>query len=103
MLDLKSVCTGRGKRSRVKGVGTDKAAWTAGEINPKDSAAIRERFGEGSFGIWVTPSWVGWSHLGGPSEASVWDNLKGPSGSVLDAPIGVSTEAGGIYLSSRKE
>lgn len=92
-----------GKRSRVKGVETDKAAWTAAEINPKDSAAIRERFGEASFGIWVTLSWVGFSHFGGPSEASVWDNLEGPSGSVLDAPIGVSTEAGEICLSSREE
>jgi hypothetical protein len=91
------------ERSRVKGVGTREAAWASGPDNPKGSAAIGERFGEASFGIWVTASSMGWSHLGGPSEASVWDNLEGSSSSVLDAPIGVSTEAGGIYVSSRQE
>ena len=72
-------------------------------LTPKIQQQLEKDLEKVSFGIWVTPSWVGWSHLGGPSEASVWDNLEGPSGSVLDAPIGVSTEAGGIYLSSRKE
>ena len=91
------------ERSGIKGPGTREAAWASAAVNPKSSAAIGERFREASFGIWVTASPVGWPHFGGSSEASVWDNLEGPPGSVLDAPIGVSTEAGGIYLSSRKE
>jgi hypothetical protein len=92
-----------GERSRVKGLGTREAAWASTAVKPKSSAAIRGRFREASFGIWVTASSMGWSHLGGPSEASVWDNLESSSSSVLDAPIGVSTEAGGIYVSSRQE
>jgi hypothetical protein len=91
------------ERSRVKGLGTREAAWASAAINPKSSAAIRGGFREASFGIWVTASSMGWSHLSGPSEASVWDNLESSSSSVLDAPIGVSTEAGGIYVSSRQE
>ena len=92
-----------GERSRVKGLGAREATWASGPDKPKSSAAIGEGFGEGSFGIWVTASSMGWSHLGGPSEASVWDNLESSSSSVLDAPIGVLTEAGGIYVSSRQE
>jgi hypothetical protein len=91
------------EQSRVKGLGTREAAWASTAVNPKSSAAIRGGFREASFGIWVTASSMGWSHLGGPSEASVWDNLESSSSSVLDAPIGVSTEAGGIYVSSRQE
>jgi len=92
----------RSERSRVKGLGTCEAAWASGAVNPESSAAIRGRFREASFGIWVTASSMGWSHLGGPSEASVWDKLKGSPSSVLDASIGVSTETGGIYVSSRQ-
>jgi hypothetical protein len=92
-----------GERSRVKGFDTREAAWASAAVNPKSSAAIRGRFREASFGIRVTTSSMGWSHFGGPSEASVWDNLESSSSSVLDAPIGVSTEAGGIYVSSREE
>ena len=91
------------ERSRVKGLGTREAAWASTAVKPKSSAAIRGRFREASFGIWVTASSMGWSHLGGPSEASVWNNLESSPSSVLDAPIGVSTEAGGIYVSSREE
>jgi hypothetical protein len=91
------------ERSGVKGLGTRKAAWASAAVNFKSSAAIRGGFREASFGIWVTTSSMGWSHLGGPSEASVWDNLESSPGSVLDASIGVSTEAGGIYVSSRQE
>ncbi len=92
-----------GERSRVKGLGPREAAWASAAVKPKGSAAIRGRFREASFGIRVTASSMGWSHLGGSSEASVWDNLESSPGSVLDAPIGVSTEAGGIYVSSRQE
>ena len=91
------------ERSRVKGLGAREAAWAPAAVKPKSSAAIRGRFREASLGIWVTASSMGWSHLGGPSEASVWDNLESSPSSVLDAPIGVSTEAGGIYVSSRQE
>jgi hypothetical protein len=91
------------ERSRVKGLGTREAAWASAAVNPKSSAAIRGGFREASFGIWITASSMGWSHLSGPSEASVWDNLESSPSSVLDAPIGVSTEAGGIYVSSRQE
>jgi hypothetical protein len=92
-----------GERSRVKGLGTGKAAWASAAFNPKSSAAIGGGFREASFGIWVAASSMGRSHLSGASEASVWDNLEGASSSVLDAPIGVPTEAGGIYVSSREE
>ena len=88
------------ERSRVKGLGTPEAAWASAAVNLKSSAAIRGGFREASFGIRVTASSMGWSHLGGPPEASVWDNLKSSPSSVLDASIGVSTEAGGIYVSS---
>jgi hypothetical protein len=91
------------ERSRVKGFGTDETAWTSAAVNFKSSAAIRGGFREASFGIRVTAPSMGWSDLGGPSEASVWDNLESSPGSVLDASIGVSTEAGGIYVSSREE
>ena len=91
------------ERSRVKGLGTREAAWASAAVDPKSSAAIRGGFREASFGIGVTASSMGWSHLGGSSEASVWNNLESSPGSVLDAPIGVSTEAGGIYVSSRQE
>jgi hypothetical protein len=91
------------ERSGVKGLGTREAAWASAAVNFKSSAAIRGGFREASFGIRVTASSMGWSHLGGPSEASVWDNLESSPGSVLDASIGVSTEAGGIYVSSRQE
>lgn len=91
------------ERSRVKGLGTREAAWTSAAVNPKSSAATRGSFREASFGIWVTASSMGWSHFGGSSEASVWDNLESSPSSVLDASIGVSTEAGGIYVSSREE
>jgi hypothetical protein len=89
------------ERLRVKGLGTREAAWASAAVEFKSSAAIRGGFREASFGLWVTASSMGWSHLGGPSEASVWDNLESSPGSVLDASIGVSTEARGIYLSSR--
>lgn len=92
-----------GERSRVKSLGTCEAAWASGAINSESSAAIRERFRGASFGIRVTASSMGWSDLGGSSEASVWDNLESSPSSVLDASIGVSTEAGGIYVSSRQE
>jgi hypothetical protein len=91
------------ERSGVKGLGTREAAWPSAAVNLKSSAAIRGRFREASIGIWVTASSMGWSHVGGPSEASVWDNLESSSSSVLDAPIGVSTETGGIYVSPRQE
>ena len=90
-------------KSRVKGLGACEAAWVPTAVNLKSSVAIRGRFREASFGIWVTASSLGWSHLGDPSEASVWDNLESSSSSVLDAPIGVSTEAGRIYVSLRQE
>ena len=89
------------ERSRVKGLGTREAAWASAAVNFKSSAAIRGGFRETSFGIRVTAGSMGWSHLGGSSEASVWDNLESSPSSVLDASIGVSTEAGGIYISSR--
>jgi len=92
-----------GERSRVKGLDTREAAWASTAVKPKSSAAIRGGFREASFGIWVTASSMGWSHFGGPSEASVWNNLESSPSSVLDAPIGVLTEAGGIYVSSRQE
>jgi hypothetical protein len=92
-----------GERSRVKGLGTGEAAWASTAVKFKNSAAIRGGFREASFGIRVTASSMGWSHVGGPSEASVWDNLESSSSSVLDASIRVSTEAGGIYVSSRQE
>jgi hypothetical protein len=91
------------ERSRVKGLGTREAARTSAAVNPKSSAAIRGGFREASFGIRVIASSMGWSHLGGSFEASVWNNLESSPGSVLDASIGVSTEAGGIYVSSRQE
>ena len=91
------------ERSRVKGLGTREATWASAAVNPKSSAAIRGRFREASFGIRLIPSSMGWSHLGGSFEASVWDNLESSPGSVLDASIGVSTEAVGIYVSSREE
>jgi hypothetical protein len=92
-----------GERSRVKGFGTGEAAWASAAVNFKSSTAIRGGFREVSFGIRVTAPSMGWSHFGGPSEASVWDNLESSPGSVLDASIRVSTEAGGIYVSSGKE
>ena len=91
------------ERSRVKGLGTREAAWASAAVNFKSSAAIRGGFREASFGIRVTASSMGWSHLGGPFEASVWNNFESSPGSVLDASIGVSTEAGGLYVSSRQE
>ena len=91
------------ERSRVKGLGAREATWASAAVKLKSSAAIRGGFGEASFGIWVTASSMGWSHLGGPSEASVWDNLESPPSSVLDASIGISLEAGGIYVSSGQE
>ena len=91
------------ERSRVKGLGTRKAAWASAAVNPKSSAAIRGGFREASFGIRVAASSMGWSHLGSAFEASVWNNLESSPGSVLDASIGVSTEAGGVYVSSRQE
>jgi hypothetical protein len=91
------------ERSRVKGLGTREAAWASAAVNAKSSAAIRGGFREASFRIWVTASSMGWSHPGGSSEASVWDKLESSPSSVLDASIGVSTEAGGIYLSSGQE
>jgi hypothetical protein len=91
------------ERSRLKGLGAREATWACAAVNPKSSEAIRGAFREDSFGIWVTTGSMGWSHLGGSFEASVWDNLESSPGSVLDASIGVSAEAGGIYVSSREE
>ena len=92
-----------GERSRVKGLGTHEATWASTAVKPRRSAAIRGGSREAPFGIRVTASSMGWSHLGGSFETSVWNNLESSPGAVLDAPIGVSTEAGGIYVSSRKE
>ncbi len=91
------------ERSRVKGLGTREAAWASAAVNVKSSAAIRGGFREASFGIRVTASSMGRSHVGGSSEASVWNNLESSPSSVLDASIGVSAEAGGICVSSRQE
>ena len=91
------------ERSRVKGLGTPEAAWASAADNLKGSAAIRGGFREASFGIRVTASSMGWSHFGGSSEASVWDNLESSPGSVMDASVGISTETGGIHLSSGKK
>jgi hypothetical protein len=91
------------ERSRVKGLGTREAAEAPAAVNPKSSAAIRGRFREASSGIRVTASSMGWSTFGGSSEASVWYNFESSPSSVLNASIGVSTEAGGIYVSSREE
>jgi hypothetical protein len=91
------------ERSTIKGLGTHEAAWASAAVNLKSSAAIRGGFRETSFRIRVTASSMGWSHLGGSFETSVWNNFESSPGSVLDAPIGVSTEAGGIYVSSRQE
>jgi hypothetical protein len=90
-----------GERWRVKGLDACEAAWAPAAVNRKSSTAIRGGFRETSFGVWVTAGSMGWSHFGGPSEASVWDKLESSSSSVLDAPIGVSTETGRIYVSSR--
>ncbi len=92
-----------GERSRVKGLGTREAAWASAAVKLESSAAIREGFREASFGIRAAASSMGWSHLGSSSEASVWDNLESSPGSVLDASIRVSTETGGVYISSGKE
>jgi hypothetical protein len=92
-----------GERSRVRGLGAREAAGASAALKLESSAAIRGRSREASFGIRVTSSSMGWSHLGGSSEASVWNNLESSPSSVMDAPIGVSTEAGRIYVSSRKE
>jgi len=91
------------ERSRVKGLGVRKTAWASTANKPTSSAAIRGRFREVSFGMRVTAGSMGWSHFGGSSEASVWNNLESSPSSVLDASIGVSTEAGGIYVSSRED
>jgi hypothetical protein len=91
------------ERSGVKGLGIREAAWASAAANRKSSTAIGGTFREASLGIWVTAGSLGWPHVGGSSEASVWDNLESSPSSILDAPIGVSTEAGGIYVSSRQE
>ncbi len=91
------------ERSRLESLDSREATWASTAVNAKGSEAIRGAFREDSFGIWVTASSMGWSHLGGSFEASVWDNFESSPGSVLDASIGVSTEASGIYVSSRQE
>ena len=93
----------RSERSRLKGLGPREAAGASPTINPKSSAAIRGGLGETSFGIRFTASSMGWSHIGSSSEASVWNSLESSPGSVVDASIGVSAEAGRIYVSSRQE
>src|SRR5512139_3190535 len=53
------------ERSRPKGLGSHEATWASTAVNVKGSAATRGSLSQDSFGIWVTASSVGWSHLGG--------------------------------------
>jgi len=92
-----------GKRSRGKSAGTCEATRASATFDAEGAKTVRRRPGEVSCGIRAPARPMGRSHARGPSEASVRDNLEGSSGSVLDAPVRVSTEAGRVYVSSGKE
>ena len=78
-----------GKRSRGKGLGTPETAGASAALDAKGAKAVGRGPGEISLGIRAPSGPMGWSHPRGPSEASVWDNPEGSSGSVLDAPVRV--------------
>ena len=100
--ELKSL-DASGKRSRGKSAGTREATRASATFDAEGAKAAGRRPGEVSCGIRAPARPMGRSHSRGPSEASVRDNPEGSSGSVLDAPVRVSTEAGRLYVSSGKE
>ena len=82
---------------------THEATRPARAANDQGASAIGGPSGTVSLGVWAEPGSVGRTHLGGPPEASLWNNLEGPAGPVLDAPVGLSAEAGWIFLSASQE
>lgn len=82
---------------------TSEATRAARAADAKGASAIGGSSGTVSLGVWAEPGSVGRTHLGDPPEASLWNNLEGPAGPVLDAPVGLSAEAGWVFLSASQE
>jgi len=92
-----------GKRPRSKSLRAGETAGTSPALDATGAKAAGRGPGEISLGIRAPAGPLGWSHPRGPSEASVRDKPEGSSGTVLDAPVRVSTEEGRLYVSPGQE
>jgi len=88
----------QGQRTRVGLLKTSTQTGTSCPFDSPDSSGIRGAAGETSFRVWAQSGPLGWPHLSGSPPASLWNQAEGPSGAVLDAPIGISTETGQLFL-----
>ena len=88
-----------GKCPRRRGSKTSAPKGTAFPADTHPVPSLGEGSGEVAAGAGVKPSAMGWSHLGNLLEAALRDKLEGPPSAVLDAPAGLSLEAGRLQLS----
>ena len=89
-----------GEYGRPKGFVEQESARPAFPIDAAYRAGSRTPSGGISPAIWVEPGPLGRSDPGCTSKASVRDKVEGPAGPKLDAPVGVSSEKGKLYVSS---
>jgi hypothetical protein len=93
----------QGERTGVEGSGTSKAAGASGSFNLQGASGIARPLRAVPFGVWAEPSSLGRPHSGDPPEASFRNNPEGSAGPVLDAPAGLSTETGWVFVPPRAE
>ena len=87
-----------GKCPRCRGSKAFAPSRTTFPADPRGVPSFTEGFGEGAAGTGIEPSAMGWSHLGNLLEKALRDKLEGPPSAVLDAPVGLSLETGGLQL-----
>jgi len=86
------------KRARLDLLKADGEAWTAYPFDSGDVPGITAAIGEVSLRVWPSPGSMGWSHPKGSLKTSLWDKAEGPSGSVLDASIGIRAKGRWSFL-----
>ena len=93
----------QGERAGAQGPATGKAAGATSPLDTEGASTIGRPSGTVPLGVWAEPGSMGRTHLGGAPEAPLWNKLEGPAGPVLDAPAGLSAEAGWVFLSASQE
>ena len=90
----------QGEREGVEGIRTPQETRSSCSSDLGDTACITRTLGKVSFGVRAESGAMGRSHAGGTPEAAVRDNAESSSGPGVDASIGVSAEAGELFVSS---
>src|SRR3990172_4779664 len=96
-LDSGSKCAGDG------GIKEQAPVWASFSVEPSNLLSSGTTLGAVPSGLWVKPCSLGWADVSSASEATFWDKAESPSGTKLDASVGVPDEAGQLYLSPGKD